>query len=83
MDHNGKSSIRKLTHSLIIYALGNTDAATNIKHQSECMSKNKNQDLYEYFWQYDPQTKQFYCYQVQIKTNKIFINLDLHIFEIS
>jgi hypothetical protein len=47
----------------MVFALGNADAASNIKQQSECLSKNKNQDLYNYSWQYDPRSGQFHCYQ--------------------
>jgi hypothetical protein len=60
------SAIRKLVSVVMTYVMGNTDAATNIKQKSECLSKNKNQDIYSYYWQYDPKTEQFRCYQTSI-----------------
>lgn len=63
IEYHGQSSIRKLVNAIMIHSLGNIDAASNIKHESECISKNKNQDLYTYFWLFDPQTNQSHCYQ--------------------
>ncbi|KAI6198169.1 hypothetical protein M3Y94_01313000 [Aphelenchoides besseyi] len=55
--------IRNLVNLLMVYALGDTLPAQNIASESGCLAKNKDQDLYVYHWQFDPQTGRFYCYR--------------------
>lgn len=62
----GVSSTRELAHAILVNVLGDHNSATNIRHQSECLAKNKNQDLYVYHWQNDPSTDNFYCYKTSI-----------------
>ncbi|KAI6183111.1 Nicastrin [Aphelenchoides bicaudatus] len=61
----GLSPIRSVVESLLIYTLGDTDAALNIKNKQECEAKNKNQDLYSYRWQSDD-AGIFHCYQTSL-----------------
>jgi hypothetical protein len=63
IEFGGQSSVRKLVNSILVYALGDTVAALNIRHQSECLAKNKHQNLHTYYWQQDPTTKTFHCYK--------------------
>lgn len=63
---SGYSSIRQVVTMLLIEAQGDTRTAVNVKDKQECLAKNKDQNLYVFFWQKDPKSPDFHCYRTSI-----------------
>ncbi|CAD5207365.1 unnamed protein product [Bursaphelenchus okinawaensis] len=62
----GMSTIRAIVNAMMVEATGDTQTATNIKHEDECLAKNKDQNLYTYYWQYNPSASHFTCYKTSV-----------------
>ncbi|CAD5211331.1 unnamed protein product [Bursaphelenchus xylophilus] len=62
----GVSTIRAITSALLIEATGDTQSALNVKHEDECLAKNKDQNLYVYYWQLNVEKNEFACYKTTV-----------------
>lgn len=75
----GFSPVRQLTSVLLVHALGDTHAATNVRDRTECQAKNRDQDvsappptrtrtlqLFVFYWQQDPREGLFRCYKTSV-----------------